>query len=80
VRSFTICIHPKISLGRSNQEERGRWGMLHAWERRESVQGFDGKAKGKKKPLRRPRHGWENGIRMDLWKIRWGGGDLVSSL
>jgi hypothetical protein len=30
-----------------------------------------GKAKGKR-PLRRPRHRWEDGIRMDLRKIDWG--------
>jgi hypothetical protein len=32
-----------------------------------------GKPKGKR-PLRRPRHRWEDGIRMDLRQIGWGGG------
>jgi hypothetical protein len=30
-----------------------------------------GKPKGKR-PLRRPRHRWEDGIRMDLREIGWG--------
>jgi hypothetical protein len=33
VRSFIICTHPQISLGRSTQGERGGQGMCHAWER-----------------------------------------------
>jgi hypothetical protein len=44
-----------------------------------SVQGFGGKAQGKR-PLGRPRHKWEDGIRMDLREIGWGGGmDSVGS-
>jgi hypothetical protein len=31
-----------------------------------------GKPKGKR-PLGRPRHGWEDGIRMDLSEIGWRG-------
>jgi hypothetical protein len=30
-----------------------------------------GKSKGKR-PLGRPRRGWEDNIRMDLWEIGWG--------
>jgi hypothetical protein len=30
------------------------------------------KPKGKR-PLGRPRHGREDGMKMDLWKIGWGG-------
>jgi hypothetical protein len=38
-----------------------------------------GKPKGKR-PLRRQRHRWEDGIRMDLREIGWGGGlDSTSS-
>jgi hypothetical protein len=40
----------------------------------ECVQGFDGKAKGKR-PLGRPRRRWEDGIRMDLREIGWGSVD-----
>jgi hypothetical protein len=32
-----------------------------------------GRPKGKR-PLERPRHRWEHGIRMDLREIGWGGG------
>jgi hypothetical protein len=32
-----------------------------------------------KRPLERPRRRWEAGIRVDLWKIGWGGGvDCIS--
>jgi hypothetical protein len=37
----------------------------------ESVPGFGGKAI-RKKTFERPRHRWEDGIRMDLRKIGWG--------
>jgi hypothetical protein len=37
-----------------------------------------GKPKGKR-PLARPRHRWECGIRMDLREIGWGGGCGVDS-
>jgi hypothetical protein len=36
VRSFIICTHSQIPLGRSNQGECGGQGMWHAWERREN--------------------------------------------
>jgi hypothetical protein len=36
-----------------------------------SVQGFGGKVQ-RKRPLRRLRHRWEDGIRMDLGEIGWG--------
>jgi hypothetical protein len=29
----------------------------------------------RKRPLERPRHGWEDGIRMDLREIGWGNVD-----
>jgi hypothetical protein len=45
--------------------------MWYAWERRESVEGFGGKPEGKR-PLRRPRCRWEDGIRVDLGEIDGG--------
>jgi hypothetical protein len=45
--------------------------MWHAWERREKV--LVGKPEGKR-PLGRPRRRWEDGIRIDLREIGWGGG------
>jgi hypothetical protein len=38
---------------------------LHAWERRKLYKVLVGKPKGRR-PLRRPRHRWEDGIRMNL--------------
>jgi hypothetical protein len=35
-----------------------------------------GKPEGKK-PLVRPRHAWENNIKMDLKAINWGGMDWI---
>jgi hypothetical protein len=35
-----------------------------------------GKPEGER-PLGRPRHRWENNIRMDLGEIRWGGIDWI---
>jgi hypothetical protein len=44
--------------------------MWHAWERRENVQSFVGKAR--ERALGRPRRRQENGIRMDLRETEWG--------
>jgi hypothetical protein len=35
------------------------------------VQSFGGKAR-RKRPLGRPRHTWEDGVKMDLREIGWG--------
>jgi hypothetical protein len=45
--------------------------MWHAWERREVYKVLVGKPEGKR-PLGRPRHRWEDGIRMDLREISLG--------
>jgi hypothetical protein len=37
---------------------------------------FMGKPEGKR-PLERPRHRWEDGIRMDLGEIGWGSIDWI---
>jgi hypothetical protein len=50
--------------------------MWHAWEREKSVQGFGGKTRRKETSLR-PRHKWEDGIRMDLREIVWGGVEWI---
>jgi hypothetical protein len=51
--------------------------MWHAWERREKLyKGLMGKPEGKR-PLRRPRCRWEDGIRMDLREIGLGGVDWI---
>jgi hypothetical protein len=49
--------------------------MWHDWQR--NVYRFlMGKPEGKR-PLGRPRRGWEDGIRMDLRKIGWGSVDWI---
>jgi hypothetical protein len=47
----------------------GARGTHGGWEKR--VEDFDGKVQ-RKKPLERPRHRWEDGIKMDLREIGWG--------
>jgi hypothetical protein len=45
--------------------------MWHTWEGRIVCKVLVGKPEGKR-PLRRPRHRWENRIRMDIKEIGWG--------
>jgi hypothetical protein len=52
--------------------------MWHVWEERKVYKVLVGKPKGKR-PFRRPRHRWEDGIRMDLRVIGCGGYGLNSS-
>jgi hypothetical protein len=47
--------------------------MWHAWERRKIFY----KILVGKRPLRRPRHRWEDGIRLDLREIGLGGVDWI---
>jgi hypothetical protein len=49
--------------------------MWHAWEIN-LYRGLVGKPEGKR-PLERPRRRWEDGIRMDLGQIGWGGVECV---
>jgi hypothetical protein len=45
--------------------------MWHVWERGEKcIQILVGEAV-RKRPLRRPMHGWKDNIRMDLKEIGW---------
>jgi hypothetical protein len=45
-------------------------------EKRNACRILVGKPEGKR-PLGRPRHRWENNIRMDLRVIGWGGTDWI---
>jgi hypothetical protein len=45
-------------------------------ERREVYRVLVGKFEGKR-PLRRPRHRWEDNIKMDLQKVECGGNDWI---
>jgi hypothetical protein len=61
--------HPQISLGKS-KSRRMRWAghVAHMGEDRKVYKVLVGKAEGKR-PLGRPMHSWEDGIRMDLREI-----------
>jgi hypothetical protein len=51
--------------------------MWHTWEGREKCTGFWwGKPEGKRQ-LGRPRHRWDNGIRMDLREPGWQGIECI---
>jgi hypothetical protein len=50
---------------------RMRWAGYVARMDEESVEGFSGKAEGKR-PLERPRRRWEEGIRIDVREMGWG--------
>jgi hypothetical protein len=45
-------------------------------EKRKAYRILVGKPEGKR-PLRRPRHRWEDNIRIDLREIGWGGMDWI---
>jgi hypothetical protein len=49
--------------------------MWHAWQRREKCARFCWESS--KGPLGRPRRRWEDGIRMDLREIGFGGVDFI---
>jgi hypothetical protein len=59
---------------RQTKSRRMRWvgHVAHIGERRNMYRVFVGKPEGKR-PLGRPRHRWEDVIRMDLREIGWGG-------
>jgi hypothetical protein len=48
--------------------------MWNAWKRRGKYTGFWWESQN---PLGRPRHRWENGIRMDVREIGWGSVDWI---
>jgi hypothetical protein len=74
MRSFIICTHPQISLGKSSQGEWGGRDMWHAWERREKCTRF-----WWERPKERDH--WEDqgvgGIRMDFREIGLGAVDWI---
>jgi hypothetical protein len=46
-------------------------------ERRGAYRASVGKPEGRR-PLERPRHRWEDNIKIDLWEVGWGGMDWIS--
>jgi hypothetical protein len=75
MRNFIICTHPQISLGKSR---RLRWAghVARMGEERKVFKVLVGKPEGKR-PLGRPMHSWDDGVRMDLRKIGLGGVDWI---
>jgi len=67
MRSLRICTPQEIKL-RSD-----KWGMQHIWGRGGAYRVLVGKPEGKR-PLARPRNGWEDNIKMDLQEVKWGRG------
>jgi hypothetical protein len=60
---------------RQIKSKRMRWAghVAHMGEGRNVYRVLVGKPEGKR-PLGRPRNGWEDGIKMDVREIGWGGG------
>jgi hypothetical protein len=71
MRSFIICTHPKIIWQIKSRRMRWVGHVAHMGEDRKVHKILVGKPEGKR-PLGRPRHRWEYGIRMDLREIGWG--------
>jgi hypothetical protein len=63
---------------RQIKSRRMRWAghVARMGEGRNVYKVFIGKPEGKR-PLERPRHRWEDGIRMDLREIGWGSVDWI---
>jgi hypothetical protein len=57
-----------IHQNQIKENEVGRVCGTH-WRGEKRVQGFGAKAK---RPIERPRHRWEDGIKMDLREMSWG--------
>jgi hypothetical protein len=71
VTHFIICTHPQIPLGKSR---RMRWAghVARMGEERKVYKVLVGR-----RPFRRPRRMWEDGVRMDLREIGLGCVDLI---
>jgi hypothetical protein len=75
MRNFIICTHSQILLGKSR---RMRWAghVACMGEERRVYRVLVGRPEGGR-PLGRPSHRWEYGIRMDLREIGLGGVDWI---
>jgi hypothetical protein len=68
-------LYASPDINRQNKSRRMRWAghVARMGEGRNVYRVLVGKPEGKKR-LGRPRRKWENGIRMYLREIGWGGG------
>jgi hypothetical protein len=72
MRSFIICIHPQMLLGRSNPRRMRRVGhVARMGGERKVYKVLVGKPKGKRS-LGRQRRRWENGIEWILERLAGG--------
>ena len=72
MRKFIICTcHQIYSSDQIEKNEMGGACGTYGGEER-CIQGLGGRLE-KKKPLGRPRHRWEDNIKMDLQEVGWGG-------
>jgi hypothetical protein len=71
-------LYSSPNIIRQIKSRKMRWaGHVAHMRGKERVQGLMGKPEVKR-PLGRPRHRWEDGIRMDLREIGWGSVDWIS--
>ena len=80
MKSFMICTPHPILFGWSNKKKRERERLAghvaQMGERRGIYRVWVGKPEGKR-PLGRPRHSWEDNIKMDLQEVECGGMDWI---
>jgi hypothetical protein len=67
-------LYSSLDIIRHNKSRRMRWARhVKRMGQERKVQVLVGKSV-EKSSLGRPKHRWENGVRMDLGEIGWGGG------
>jgi hypothetical protein len=67
-----LYLSPDIIRQIRSRRMKWAWHVAHMGEGRNVYRVLVGKPEGKR-PLGRPRHRWENGIKMDLREFGWGG-------
>jgi hypothetical protein len=72
-RSFTLCIPHHILFGDQIKKIGTGKTCSTYGEKERCIQSFGGKTDGRR-PLKRPRSGWKNNIKMDLGEEGWGHG------
>jgi hypothetical protein len=74
------ALYSSPNIIRVIKSRRLRWARHVAcmWERRGAYKALVGKPEGRR-PLGRPRHRWEDNIKMDLREVGWGGHGLDQS-
>ena len=71
VKGLMICTSHQYYLGDKSRRMRWAGHMACMGERGGSDRVLEGKPNGKR-PLGRPRHRWEDNIKMDIQEVGWG--------